>query len=91
MEKINRTLTIAECIELWDKEEMLNAKIAQLENECAELRGNAYVLHQEKQQLLISISNLCYDMSQILKITGIMADTKRTLDGALSKYALEKK
>jgi hypothetical protein len=30
-------------------------------------------------------------MSQILKITGIMADTKRTLDGALSKYALEKK
>ena len=75
MRKDDRTLTIAECIELWENEGALNAKIAQLENKCARLRDNVDSLRQAEKNLCVSVANLCYNMGQILEITSILADT----------------
>lgn len=68
MGKDDRTLTIAECIELWEKEGALNAKIAQLESECAGLRDNVDNLRRANQQLRINKQRFSIISAKCLKI-----------------------
>ena len=75
MSKIDRTLTIAECIELWEKEDALNTKIAQLESECAGLRDNVDNLRHANQQLHMNVANIFYNIGQMLEVTGTLIDT----------------
>ena len=75
MSKIDRTLTITECIELWEKEEELNAKIAQLESECAGLRGNVDNLRKSNRQMHINVANIFYNIGQMFEATGTLIDT----------------
>lgn len=74
MGKDDRTLTIAECIELWEKEGALNAKIAQLESECVGLRDNVNNLRHANQQLRINTAKIFYNIGQMLEITSILDD-----------------
>ena len=77
MSKIERTLTISECIELWEKEERLNNKITQLESECAGLRDNADSLRHANQQLHINVAKIIYNIGQMLEATSILIDTSK--------------
>lgn len=74
MSKIERTLTISECIELWEKEERLNNKITQLESECAGLRDNVDNLRRANQQLRINTAKIFYNIGQMLENTSILDD-----------------
>ena len=75
MSKSDRTLTITECIELWEKEGALNTKIAQLESECARLRGNVDNLRKANRQMHINVANIFYNIGQMLEATGTLIDT----------------
>lgn len=77
MSKIERTLTISECIELWEKEERLNDKITQLESECVGLRDNVDNLRRANQQLHINVANIIYNIGQMLEATSILIDTSK--------------
>lgn len=77
MSKIERTLTISECIELWEKEERLNDKITQLESECAGLRDNVDNLRRANQQLHINVAKIIYNIGQMLEATSILIDTSK--------------
>ena len=74
MSKIERTLTISECIELWEKEERLNNKITQLDNECVGLRDNVDNLRRANQQLRINTAKIFYNIGQMLENTSILDD-----------------
>ena len=74
MSKIDRTLTIAECIERWEKEEKLSAKIAHLEGERAVLRDDVDNLRKANRQLRINVAKIFYNIGQMLEITGIPDD-----------------
>lgn len=74
MSKIERTLTISECIELWEKEERLNNKITQLESECVGLRDNVNNLRHANQQLRINTAKIFYNIGQMLENTSILDD-----------------
>ena len=74
MSKIDRTLTIAECIELWEKEEELSAKIAHLESERAVLRDDVDNLRKANRQLRINVARIFYNIGEMLEITGIPDD-----------------
>lgn len=74
MSKIERTLTISECIELWEKEERLNDKITQLESECVGLRDNVDNLRRANQQLRINTAKIFYNIGQMLENTSILDD-----------------
>ena len=74
MRKDDRTLTIAECIELWENEAALNTKIAQLESERARLRGNVDNLRKANQQMHINVANILYNIGQMLEATGTLID-----------------
>lgn len=91
MEKVDRTPTLAECIALQQKKDALAAEIAELEIEYVGLQASVDYLRAAQYKLRIMVANLCYDMSQIFEITGIMADTERTHEWPLIKDALEKK
>lgn len=74
MSKIDRTLTIAECIELWEKEEELSTKIAHLEGERAILRDDVDNLRKANRQLRINVAKIFYNIGEMLEITGIPDD-----------------
>lgn len=74
MSKIDRTPTVAECIELWEKEEKLNAKIAHLEGERDVLRDDVDNLRKANRQLRINVAKIFYNIGQMLEITGIPDD-----------------
>ena len=77
MSKIERTLTISECIELWEKEERLNDKITQLESECAGLRDNVDNLRRANQQLHINVAKIFNNIGQMLEATSILIDSSK--------------
>ena len=91
MEKVDRTPTLAECIALQQEKDALSAQIAELEIEYVGLQASVAYLREAQYKLRVMVANLCYDMSQIFEITGIMADTERTHEWPLIKNALEKK
>ena len=74
MSKIDRTLTIAECIELWEKEAELSAKIAHLEGERAVLRDDVDNLRKANRQLRINVAKIFYNIGEMLEIIGIPDD-----------------
>lgn len=76
--KIDRTPTLEECLTLWKQKGELTTEIEDLKIEQVGLRASVDYLRHAEHTLRIKIARLCYDVSEILTIAGILADTGKT-------------
>lgn len=75
---IDRTPTLEECLTLWNQKQTLTTDIEHLKTERVGLQASVDYLRHAEHRLRVSIANLCYDMSNIFKIAGTLADTEQT-------------
>ena len=75
---IDRIPKLEECLTLRKQKGELATDIEDLKLEQVGLRASVDYLRHAEHRLRVSIANLCYDMSNIFKIAGTLADTEQT-------------
>ena len=75
---IDRIPSLAEYLALWEQKDELTKDIENLQIEQVGLQASVDYLRHAEHSLRVSIANLCYDMSNIFKIAGTLADTEKT-------------
>lgn len=76
--QIDRTPTLEEYLALWEQKDELTKDIENLQIEQVSLQASVDYLRHAEHSLRIRIATLCYDMSEILTIAGMLADTGNT-------------
>ena len=74
----NRTPTIQEYLDMVSRKDELTAETESLEIQLIGQRASVDYLRHIEHDLRVAISNVCYDMSKLLDLTGKLADTERT-------------
>ena len=75
---IDRIPSLAEYLALWEQKDELTKDVENLQREQVGLQASVDYLRHAEHSLRVSIANLCYDMSNIFKIAGTLADTEKT-------------
>ncbi|MBR7122857.1 MAG: hypothetical protein IKC95_05325 [Oscillospiraceae bacterium] len=75
---IDRIPSLAEYLALWEQKDELTKDVENLQIEQVGLQASVDYLRHAEHSLRVSIANLCYDMSNIFKIAGTLADTEKT-------------
>ena len=74
---MNETPTLQEYLDLMRKRDELSAEITELEIECVCLRASVSYLKEAQHKLRVSTAQLCYDLSNLFNLMGMLADTEQ--------------
>ena len=74
---MNETPTLQEYLDLMRKRDELSAEVTELDIERVGLLASVSYLKEARHKLRITTAQLCYDLSSIFHLMGMLADTEQ--------------
>ena len=74
---MNETPTLQEYLDLMHKRDELSAEVTELDIERVGLLASVSYLKEARHKLRITTAQLCYDLSSIFHLMGMLADTEQ--------------